>query len=72
MSFLKQKNCLSYNLQGKYFHLASLYPAEKHKLSTKERTYPLRRILDDALNNVQLCFYLINLHKPPTFFEVLK
>lgn len=76
MPFLKQKHCLSYTLQGKYFflsfNLVSLYPAEKHKLSTKERTYPLRRILDDALNNVKLCFYLINLHKTPIFFEVLK
>lgn len=75
MSFLKQKHCLSCNLQGKdflFFHLVSLFPAEKYKLSTKERTYPLRRILDDAFNNVNLCFCLINLHKTPTFFEVLK
>lgn len=75
MSFLKQEQCLSYSLQKKccflFFHLFSQYPAEKHELSTKERIYPLRRISDDALNKVKLCFYLINLKKNP-LFQVLK
>lgn len=61
-----------YRENSSFFHLVSLNPAEKHKPSFKERTYPLGRILDDALNNVKLCFYLINLHKTPTFCEVLK